>query len=387
MKINIVHIGFFYSGGGERVAIEQARGLRKRGHKVNIFTPIIHWDRCYPELLAEVKPDRLVPSLPIPFPFREGTSMLASALIPFGIRKLSDCDILLCHSQPSMWLGYRIKKLLGKPYVGYLHQLTTFIHKRPEIAGEWASAGDFILLDGLLGVFGKPIARQLDKLCHIEAAKLLFNSRWTRKRFQEEYRVNGDVCYPAIDMPQTPRTRERKNQLVIASRHYPWKRIDLAFSILRLLKQKTPELLVTGRETAYTNFLKSAATKSGLKQHNNFIGYVNDAKLCEIFSESKAYLQTSIQEPFGLSPIEAQWNGTPAVVWDDAGVKETVKNNETGFHAKAYDVNDFAEKLDTLLSDNGRWQKMSRTAREWASLFNWKTHIDLVENALEEQRS
>ena len=385
MKINIVHMGFFYSGGGERVAIEQARGLRKRGHEVKILAPIIHWDKCYPEMLAEVKPDRLVPSLPIAFPFREGAGMIASAVIPFGIRKLSDCDILLCHSQPSMWLGYRINKLLGKPYVGYLHQLTTFIHKRPEIAGEWASSEDFLLLDGLLGVFGKSIARHLDKLCHIEAAKLLFNSRWTKKRFEEEYGITGSVCYPGINTSPTPETEKRQNQLIIASRHYPWKRIDLAFSILKLLKAKTPQLLVTGRETAYTKFLKSAAAESGVAEHVAFTGYVDDGRLAESFSQSKAYLQTSVEEPFGLSPIEAQSYGTPAVVWNDAGVKETVKDNETGFHAKAYDIRDFAEKLDVLLTDNEAWQRMSRTAREWASSFNWDTHLDILENALEEE--
>jgi len=386
LNINIVHMGFFYSGGGERVAIEQARGLRKRGHRVKILAPIIHWDKCYPDLLADVKPDRLVPSLPMRFPFREGAAMIASAAIPFGIRKLSDCDILLCHSQPSMWLGYRIKKLLGKPYVGYLHQLTTFIHKRPEIAGEWASAGDFLLLDGLLGVFGKPIARHVDRLCHIGAARLLFNSHWTRKRFEEEYGLSGDVCYPAINPSLTPKMQKRKNQVVIASRHYPWKRVDLAFSILKLLRSKTPGLLVTGRETAYTNFLKSAAAKAGVKEHVTFTGYLDDIKLAESFSQSRAYLQTSIQEPFGLSPIEAQSYGTPAVVWNDAGVKETVRDNETGFHAKAYDIRDFAEKLDTLLTDNERWQRMSRNASEWASKFNWTTHIDTLENVLEEER-
>lgn len=312
--------------------------------------------------------------------------MIASAIIPFGIRKLSDCEVLLCHSQPSMWLGYRVNLLLGKPYVGYLHQLTTFIHRRPEMAGGWASAGDFTLLDGLLGVFGRRIARHLDKLCHMRAARLLFNSRWTKRLFEEEYGVSGDVCYPGIDMSLNPAGGKRENRLVIASRHYPWKRIDLAFSILEKIRSKTPELLVTGKETPYTRFLKSAAARSGLKDNIIFKGYVDDMALAEFFSLAKAYIQTSIWEPFGLSPVEAQWYGTPAVVWDDAGVKETVQDGETGFHAKAYDTLDFAQKVDILLSDSERWRRMSRNAKEWASTFNWDSHIDALENVLDEER-
>lgn len=379
-------MGFFYSGGGERVVLEQARLLRKRGHRVKVLTPIIHWDKCFPDLLERVKPDRLVPPLPIPFPFREAASMIASAIIPFGIRKLSDCDIILCHSQPSMWLGYRINALLGTPYVGYLHQLTTFIHRRPGIAGEWASAGDFLVLDGLLGVFAKGIARHVDRLCHLKAARLLFNSRWTRSLFEKEYGVTGEVCYPAIDMSLKPKIDKRENQVVIASRHYPWKRIDLAFSILNQLKAETPRLLVTGRETQYTRILKAAAARSGVSDHIIFTGFVDDDRLAQMYSQARAYMQTSIYEPFGLSPVEAQWYGTPAVVWNDGGVKETVLDGETGFHAKAYDLADFAQKVDVLLSDDQTWRRMSRNAKTWASSFNWDSHIDKLEAVLDEER-
>jgi glycosyltransferase involved in cell wall biosynthesis len=379
-------MGFFYSGGGERVVLEQARFLRERGHVVKVFSPIIYWDKCFPDLLAEVKPQRLVPHLPIPFPFREGTAMLASAVIPLGIKKLADCDIILCHSQPSLWLAYRVNMLFGTPYVGYLHQLTTFIHRRPEIAGNWASSGDFLLLDGILGVFAKRIVRHLDRLCHVGAGALLFNSRWTRKLFEEEYGVTGKVCYPAVDTLLKARPVRRKNTVVIASRHYPWKRIDLAFSVLSELKSKKPDLIVTGRETAHTSFLKEAAAKSGVGDHIKFTGYVNDATLTRLYSEARAYIQTSIYEPFGMSPVEAQLNGAPAVVWGDAGVRETVLDGETGFYAKPYEVADFSRKLDILLSDDETWRSMSKEAKPWASTFNWKTHIDILEGMLDEQR-
>ena len=322
----------------------------------------------------------------MPFPFREASSMVASAVIPFGIRKMSDCDIMLCHSQPSMWLGYRLNALLGTPYVGYLHQLTTFIHHRPAMAGEWASGGDFLLLDGLLGVFGRRIAQHIDRLCHVNAAKLLFNSRWTKQLFEEIYGVTGDVCYPGIDISQKPRPTTRLDELIIASRHYQWKRIDLAFSVLKELKRKTPRLLVTGEETAFTRVLKEAAAKSGVNDRIKFTGYVNDSKLADLYSEAKVYIQTSIREPFGLSPLEAQFYGTPAVVWDDAGVKETVQEGETGFHAKPYDVADFAEKVELLLSEEKRWRAMSRNAKAWASKFTWDSHVDQLEAVLDEQR-
>lgn len=386
MKIHIIHMGFLYSGGGERVVLEQTRLLRERGHIVRLFSPIIRWERSFPKMLKETRPERIVPPFPLPFPFREGSAMIASAIIPFRIREMADCDIMLCHSQPSMWLGYRANKLLGTPYVGYLHQLTTFIHKRPEVAGNWATKGDFLLLDGSLGVFGRPVAKHLDKLCHRGANQLLFNSAWTRTLFERAYGVSGRICYPGIQTPMKHIEAVRKKMIITASRHYPWKRIDLAFEVLKRLKEPRPLLVVTGEETSHTPTLREISVRMRLSDRIKFAGFVADHDLFDLYARAEAYVQTSIHEPFGLGPLEAQSMGTPAVVWGDAGVRETVLNGESGFHAKPYDLDDFANKLNLILGNREKQREMSRAAKIWASTFSWDTHIDVLEGVLDEER-
>ena len=91
MKINIIHMGFLYSGGGERVVLEQARRLRERGHQVRLFSPVTRWNRSFPEKPGEAKPELIVPHFPFPFPFRDASTMIASALLPFKIRRMADC--------------------------------------------------------------------------------------------------------------------------------------------------------------------------------------------------------------------------------------------------------------------------------------------------------
>lgn len=103
------------------------------------------------------------------------------------------------------------------------------------------------------------------------------------------------------------------------------------------------------------------------------------ATLTQLYSEARAYVQISIYESFGLNPIEAQLNGTAAVVWGDACVQETVDDGRTGFHTKPCNVTDFSEKRDILLSDERVWREMSRNSRTLASAFNWKARIDLLE--------
>ena len=41
MKTAIIHLGFFYSGGGEKVVFEEVRGLRARGHQVDCYAPFV----------------------------------------------------------------------------------------------------------------------------------------------------------------------------------------------------------------------------------------------------------------------------------------------------------------------------------------------------------
>jgi len=378
-------MGFLYSGGGERVALQQTKKLRERGHQVQLYSPIIRWNKSFPEKLKEIQPLRIVPPFPLPFPFREASAMIASSILPFRYKEMADCDILLCHSQPSMWIGYRLSKIFGIPYVGYLHQPTTFIHKRPEIAGNWASKGDFLILDGLLGGIGKPISRSLDYLSHKNASHLIFNSKWTRTQFEKKYGLSGTVCYPAIEQ-SNPLPFNRFLQIITASRHYPWKRIDLAFHILKALKDQVAKLIVAGEETSYTKTLLQAVYDLELSNRVQFTGFISDDDLTTLYATSMAYVQTSISEPFGLGPLEAQSFGTPAVVWGDAGVRETVLDGETGFYAEPYDVSDFASKLQMLIDDYALWQSFSKEARIWSRNFSWDNHIDILEGVFDERR-
>ena len=54
MRIAAIHLGFFYAGGGERLVLEEVAGLRRRGHEVECFAPIVDAAACYPELIQKV---------------------------------------------------------------------------------------------------------------------------------------------------------------------------------------------------------------------------------------------------------------------------------------------------------------------------------------------
>ncbi|MFC1625958.1 hypothetical protein ACFL1Q_02875, partial [Patescibacteria group bacterium] len=62
LKIAIFHLGFFFSGGGEKLVIEEASGLTKRGHQVDIYAPVIDKKKCFPDIIGKIKTHSLFPS-------------------------------------------------------------------------------------------------------------------------------------------------------------------------------------------------------------------------------------------------------------------------------------------------------------------------------------
>src|SRR3989442_11801274 len=70
-RIAVFHCGFTYSGGGERLVIEEVLGLRRRGYEVECYAPTVDASRCYPDLIGEVRVKTFLPQLPRWFPFRE----------------------------------------------------------------------------------------------------------------------------------------------------------------------------------------------------------------------------------------------------------------------------------------------------------------------------
>jgi len=74
--------------------------------------------------------------------------------------------------------------------------------------------------------------------------------------------------------------------------------------------------------------------------------------------------------------------GTPAVVWDDgAGPCETVINGKTGFRAKPYDFEDFAEKIMKAY-DMNKLTTSKFSSELVQKKFSCEKHLNLLEKTI-----
>jgi len=79
-------------------------------------------------------------------------------------------------------------------------------------------------------------------------------------------------------------------------------------------------------------------------------------------SRSAAILQKSIREGFGLTVTEAMWKETPVVGGDCGGIRYQIEDGENGFLVSSID--EAADRIVTLLKDEGLAREMGRKAKE-----------------------
>jgi len=95
----------------------------------------------------------------------------------------------------------------------------------------------------------------------------------------------------------------------------------------------------------------------------------------------------SEKEGWGLTVIESNTLGTPVVATDADGLRDSVRDAETGFLVPMGDVAAFAERIGLLLENDALALRMSKAALDWSRTFDWEIAADEMARALEEARS
>jgi mannosylfructose-phosphate synthase len=132
----------------------------------------------------------------------------------------------------------------------------------------------------------------------------------------------------------------------------------------------------------YMNKLENLAGTLGVRENVHFLGFRSQENLVRLYNAADVYAYPTPMEDFGLGPVEAMACGTPAVVWDDdGGPCETVVNGVTGFRAKPYDFEDYAEKIMKTF-DLDKQSIGSKLHQYVEDRFSSERHLETLESAL-----
>lgn len=125
-----------------------------------------------------------------------------------------------------------------------------------------------------------------------------------------------------------------------------------------------------GDTSAYPEMKKEAAKAV------RCLSYIGDFKeMCRIAGGARAYLFLSYMEGFGFPPLEAMQLGVPVVCSNRSSLPEVV--GEAGLLADPDDMEQVADSLLRVTSDETLRQDMIRKGYENIKRFSWETRTEL----------
>jgi len=150
-----------------------------------------------------------------------------------------------------------------------------------------------------------------------------------------------------------------------------YKGVDLVIRAFAQLQRKDAVLEIAGAGD-YRPTLEALARSLDLGKRVRFLGFVSETEKLDLLRRSWAVALASPKEGWGLTNVEAEACGTPVVASDSPGIRESVRNGETGFLARHGDVAALAAAMDRLAASPELVEEMGVRARAFAETFTWE---------------
>ncbi|HEY7324888.1 MAG TPA: glycosyltransferase family 4 protein [Streptosporangiaceae bacterium] len=165
-------------------------------------------------------------------------------------------------------------------------------------------------------------------------------------------------------------TRAEVATLTWVGRLVAHKRVERVLDVAERLADRAV-VEVIGRGPAETS-LAAQIDARGLADHVRLRGFLSDADKRAAVAGSLLHLNTSQGEGWGLCVLEAAALGVPTVAYDVDGLRDAVRDGETGWLVRADQrIEDVTERAVKELSDPGRRAEMAAACRRWAGQFDW----------------
>lgn len=169
------------------------------------------------------------------------------------------------------------------------------------------------------------------------------------------------------------------------SRVHKYKGIWTALQAFEEFAKNHPDVkLVVAGDGPLLKKIPSWLKQHGLTDQVELLGFVSAERKRELLAGAVALLQTSFKEGWGLTVVEAAKLGTTTIASDVPGLRDSVRNGETGLLFQAGDATACASEMDRLYSNDDLRTRLADAARAYADEFKWETAAELTLNMLQD---
>ena len=205
--------------------------------------------------------------------------------------------------------------------------------------------------------------------CHF-MDKIFCVTRYVGNTFAKKGNLPSNVCvvYSAIEPDRWKRkNKENRNKKVVLGIVAVFDKVKghiVLFRAIKILVSRgithfTCLVIGEGRERAS---LHQFVLEHGIGEYVQFRGFVHDLK--KALNELDILIAPSIQESFGLAPVEAMAMGIPVIASRVGGLPEVVLDGETGLLVPSSNSEALADAIVYLMDRPEVRQEMGKKGRE-----------------------
>jgi glycosyltransferase involved in cell wall biosynthesis len=186
-----------------------------------------------------------------------------------------------------------------------------------------------------------------------------------------------------IDILDQPKSKEPT--FIFAGRLTPSKRahdIIAAFAIFREAYGSGQLLLAGTGPRPYLNRLGRLAEQLRVGRFVHYCGWLDGPAKHARMAESHALLMASAREGWGLVVTECNACGTPAVVYDVPGLRDSVRHLQTGLVVRP-SPSSLADGMLRLIRDTALYGRLREAALTWSHTFTFDAGARIIREKIE----
>jgi len=360
-KIAVVHDYFLFDGGGERLVITMANGL-----KADLITSYVLPESTF---IKQYKGGKLI-TITAPTNLKGWKHFKINWAFKHKAKFLKNYDIVIFSGNGVYAVGNCRPDALK---ILYCHTPPRFVYdKRQQYAKRYKSP----LRRKLFYLLTDMVAWQYGKSFNMVDC-VIANSNFVKKRIAKYLGYkNATVVYPPCNMDKF--SWKRGGDFYFSfSRLDHLKRVDLAAAAFQKLPDK--KLVVASGGPTYDKICEMAEGYKNIE----VVGRVSDQKLFDLVGSCLATIYVPQDEDFGMTAVESMSAGKPVIGVNEGGLKEIVLHKKTGYLCpKEITVDSIVDGVKYMTKP--RAAKMRLACRNRAKQFSEQEFLKGIDTVIKE---
>ncbi len=347
-------------GGGETIFYLVAKEFAKRGHGVHVLCQRVKGCNFSINPLSNLKIHNVHPIIDykggLPYSIHKGAIYFFNS-IRSGLKiiKSEGIDIIHANTYVPVFVGVVLSKLTHRPLVLTIHDVA--LTNGLSFWERWMNQFGASFLHAFIGYITEFLTVKAPANAIATVSETSRDDIFLVRRNSFVFVIpNGlDLESYMSDFSSI----QYGDEIVFIGRSVYYKNLEVVLKALRDIIQDHPnvKLIVIGHGPMLSTW-RELSIRYGVDKNVVFTGHISHEEKISILAGARALVLPSLWEGFGIVLLEAWALKKPVIVSKVPPLTNIVEHGKDGFHAHPFNPKEWAEFLETLLSNGALAKKM-----------------------------